>query len=109
MIPNKLQNQIVFGKKCKVHKFRRFSTNNKTYRTDLYYCAVCGHNVEIKRIFGKQSLCWKCGDAFSIPVGMTKLMPTCEKCTPLDNKHKKHVTLVQDNILETFLKDAGLK
>lgn len=109
MIPNKLQNQIVFGKKCKVHKFRRFSTNNKTYRTDLYYCEACGHNVEIARIFGKQCICWKCGNAFSIPAGMTKLFPTCKNCTPLDSKHKKHETNEKEDFLNELLSEIDKK
>lgn len=127
-IPNKLQKERTTDGKCKyVHKYMRFSGKNKTYRTDVYYCALCGHKVKIEEIFGKYTKCWHCNEPFNIPVGMIKLKPTCHKCTSKDNKHKTVVvpnndwldsgntvekgtteTIDKDKFIEELLKDARI-
>jgi len=62
-----------------VHKFRRFSKKNKTFRTDSYYCSECGKRVLIVDVYGIKTLCWKCGRVFSMNE-KTKIFPTCGEC-----------------------------
>ncbi len=118
IIPNKLQRQTV-NHKCKyVHKFRRFSKKNKTFLTDRYYCANCGHQVMAESIYGHQTICWRCGNTFNIT--MMKVYPTCPDCTGktnakmkvqfkneandwMEDKEKK------ENILDEMLNELGLK
>lgn len=90
-LQKKLQKERTIEGKCKyVHKYFRFAGHNKTYRTDVYYCALCGHKVKIEEIVGKFTTCWKCGQAFSVPVAMLKLKPTCFDCT-----HKKAISYLK--------------
>lgn len=64
--------------RCKVHKYRRFAKTNKTYRLDIYYCVNCPSYVRIENILGHRSLCWRCGEAFTIGHEKgTPLKPTC--------------------------------
>ena len=121
LIPNKLQKQIV-NNRCKaVHKYRRFSKGNKTYKLDVYYCANCGHQVKIVDIFGRYTICWSCEKPFSVGVRMLKLFPTCPDCTRKDGKRILNMkpdvdlTWMEDKKEETsitvddLLREVGLK
>jgi hypothetical protein len=118
MIPTKLQKQIVNGK-CITHKYRRFARNNKTYKLDVYFCSNCGKQVKIGEIFGHKNICWKCGDEFSIPVGMLKLFPICQNCDkPERFKYKGMETDTlewmedqkeKETTIDDLLKEVGLK
>lgn len=79
VIPNKLQKVRKIENKCTIHKYRRFSLKNKTFRTDCYYCANCGHKVKIEDIFGTKSICWECKKEFSIGIH-NQVYPKCEDC-----------------------------
>ena len=82
-LPKKYQRKSVSSKiraRCRIHKYIRFRSNNKTYRTDTYYCVKCPSTIPIPNIIGRTVECWKCEKAFTI--GMNEFMhkPTCENC-----------------------------
>lgn len=93
LLPNKLARPRKINGKCLTHKYRRFSKKNKTYRTDRYYCANCGHQKLIVDIFGSECLCWGCDKIFNIKVGDTRLFPLCANC--LNKKHGKDVEVIK--------------
>lgn len=118
-VPNKLQKQVV-NNRCKgIHKYRRFSLKNKTYRTDCYYCSYCGHKVKIEDFFGYTTICWGCGDAFSVPAGQLKIFPKCSECltgipdkrlnTPELKQEWEKEKVSREEVLDEMLADLGLK
>ena len=69
--------------KCvRAHKYLRFSKKNKTYKTDRYFCADCGHNKKFSEMFGILTRCWNCEREFSFNFTGSKLMlkPVCNDC-----------------------------
>lgn len=108
LIPNKLQKQVV-NNRCKgIHKYRRFSKKNKTYKTDCYYCANCGHQVKIENFFGYTTICWGCGKPFSVPAGQLKIFPKCEVCSPSDNKKIAHIMSTPD-LKQSWMEESEAK
>lgn len=85
VIPNKLARVKKVENKCAIHMYRRFSLKNKTFRTDLYYCAKCGHKVKVELIFGTKCICWKCKKEFSIGIH-NQIYPKCEDCRKSSGK-----------------------
>lgn len=122
IIPNKLQKRVVAGLKDNhVHKFRRFTKKNKTFRTDLYFCALCGKSVEINKSFGLVTICWKCGNPFNMN-GTTPVYPKCLACTgsnqevvttkehhPSDLSFMEETEPTKQELIENTLKELGLK
>ena len=68
------------GSKCKVHKYRRFSKRNKTFRTDIYYCSRCSSYIPLDMLYGKQIECWRCGRVFNFLGNKNNTLPMKPEC-----------------------------
>lgn len=94
LIPNKLQKQVI-NHKCKgAHFFRRFTKKNKTFKTDRYYCKVCGFSVLLENSYGHQTICHGCGDVFSM--WDLKVYPKCPACRHNKTFSQRHPTELSD-------------
>lgn len=102
--------------KCKVHKYRRFSKRNKTFRTDIYYCSRCSSYIPLDMLYGKLIECWRCGNAFNFLGNKNNTLPMKPECG-CKNKEVENITsdkedlswmeerrqLTRDEILEDLL------
>lgn len=113
-IPTKLAKVNRIENRCKsAHKYRRFTLKNKTYRTDRYFCADCGHNILIEKFFGIMTKCWRCNQAFSIKPernGNLPIYPKCDNCKEIiknrKNGSKTNSTNPPDDITLDFLESS---
>jgi hypothetical protein len=76
----KLQTPLRSTIKCKIHKYRRFSKRNKTFRTDIYYCANCSSHIPLNMLYGKLIECWRCGRAFNFLGNKNNTLPLKPEC-----------------------------
>jgi ribosomal protein L37AE/L43A len=93
---------------CKgnVHRYRRFSKKNKTYRTDVYFCADCGNRIKLESIFGSLTRCWNCGKVFNFDFVRLPIFPICENCR---KGVKEETVKPETELIDNVLTELGLK
>lgn len=48
--------------RCKIHKYKKIKNGDKI----TWKCVNCPHSVQGKMVLGRSSICWKCGNSFTI-------------------------------------------
>jgi hypothetical protein len=83
------------------HQFMRVSGKHvSTWRCALDGCKWFVHQGLAHVIVGKRSICWKCGEQFTMTEESMQMdMPECEQCT----------LGVDIDVLDAFLKEKGIK
>jgi hypothetical protein len=95
-----------------IHKYRRFSKKNKTFRTDVYFCADCGNRVKLDAIFGTKTRCWGCNNVFNFNFVSLPIFPLCDNCDKSKMKEKRTVEKEEEisgeEVLANMMKELGL-
>ena len=83
-----------------VHKYRRAigritNKNRNSKMINYYKCALknCTHYVLATLILGKESICNRCGNKFTLPMALSELTnsPHCRECTKRKSSIKKEI------------------
>lgn len=72
-----------------VHKLKRHSYRSGS---SIYFCALpdCSFKVSVPLALGKRTLCWRCGDSFTMTEYAIRLAkPHCEAC------HKPKIKIIE--------------
>jgi len=67
-------------RRCEIHKYIRFRSNNKTYDLNRYYCTKCPSSITIPELLGRTTECWKCKQAFTVGINYFPTKPLCDEC-----------------------------
>ena len=105
------------ARKRHIHKYQlRKLGKDKTYV--VYACMLpgCNHYLEVSLAFGKETICWRCGNICTIPLrqtGRELVKPHCVKCTKVYPQHRKDkpqidVGKLEDLSLDDLLQGANI-
>lgn len=72
----------------------------------VYKCGLsgCGHYIARKLAVNRESICWECGEKFTLNLKALRLKkPRCPNCTN-KNKEKANVNPTLDSVIGTLFK-----
>ena len=83
-----------------IHKYKRFEFSNGRL---AYRCMLpgCRHYILPQFLMGQRSICWRCGNAFTINAAQARMAkPTCCK--------EKKMNEVEERALDELMKELGV-
>ncbi len=88
--------------RCLTHKYRRFKGKN------VYHCVNCPSYITGDYIIGHKSVCWKCGQEFTISdFKYLKMKPVCKNCMGEKGTIPVKSNSAVEELKELLLKKTG--